>query len=185
MKKSEKPKLFSCTLIFFSLSRLQNVARSQNPDVKVILSIGGWTDSSGDKYSRLVRDASKRRNFVAKVTKMLKTRGFDGLSLEWQYPVCWQSNCKSGNAGDKQGFSKLVKELSNAFKSGGLMLAASVSGYTDIADQAYDLGDLGKHLDMVNVMAYDYHGYWDKVTNYHSPLDKAPNSKNGKYYTVR
>ena len=148
------------------------------------MALGGWTDSSGDKYSTLVRDKAKRSNFVTKVVKMLKTRQFDGLSLEWQYPVCWQSNCRAGNAGDKQGFSQLVKELKKAFKSKGLILAASLSGYTDIADRAYDLNTLGKNLDLVNVMTYDYHGYWDRATNHHSPMKNPPNSNNAKYNVV-
>ena len=48
---------------------------------------------------------------------MLKTRKFDGLSLEWQYPVCWQSDCKKGKNSDKAGFTQLVSELKQAFKS--------------------------------------------------------------------
>ena len=32
--------------------RVQEVARGQNRDVKVFIAMGGWTDSSGDAYSR-------------------------------------------------------------------------------------------------------------------------------------
>ncbi len=32
--------------------RVQETARSKNSRVKVFLSVGGWTDSSGDSYSR-------------------------------------------------------------------------------------------------------------------------------------
>ena len=145
--------------------------------------MGGWTDSSGDKYSKLVNDPSKRENFVQKTVKMLKTRQFDGISLDWQYPVCWQSNCNAGNAEDKRGFAQLIKQLKNAFKPNGLILAVSVSGYTEIAEKAYDFNVIDKNADMVNVMAYDYHGYWDGVTSHHSPLKKLPNSKN-TYFVV-
>ena len=168
-----------------NIFRIQTAAKLQNPNVKILLALGGWTDSSGDKYSKLVNNPSKRANFVSKTVEMLKTRQFDGLSLEWQYPVCWQSNCNSGNVEDKQGFSKLVKELKKAFVSEGLILAVTVSGYTDIADKAYDLNIIGKHVDIVNVMAYDYHGYWDGLTNHHSPLNLVPNSNYAKYSVVR
>ena len=92
---------FIVVLRHFSLQ--DATAKTQNPDVKILLALGGWTDSSGDKYSKLVNDPSKRANFVKKTVKMLKTRQFDGISLDWQYPVCWQSNCKAGNARDKTG----------------------------------------------------------------------------------
>ena len=148
------------------------------------MALGGWTDSSGDKYSKLVNNPSKRANFVSKTVETLKTRQFDGLSLEWQYPVCWQSDCNAGNVEDKQGFSQLVKQLKKAFDAEGLILAVSVSGYTDIADKSYDLNIIRKYVDIVNVMSYDYHGYWDGVTNHHSPLQQ-PNSNYGTYFVVR
>ena len=109
-------------------NRIRSVARSQNPKVKIILALGGWTESSGDKYSRLVNSSDKRKNFVKKVVKMLVRRKFDGLSLEWHYPVCWQSDCKKGNKNDKEGFANLVKELKKAFTQKDLILAAGLSG---------------------------------------------------------
>ena len=170
-------------MILIKTFRIKSTAKIQNPDVKILLALGGWTDSSSDKYSKLVNDPSKRENFVQKTVKMLKTRQFDGISLDWQYPVCWQSNCKAGNAGDKRGLAQLIKQLKNAFKPNGLTLVVSVSGYTEIAEKAYDFNVIDKNADMVNVMAYDYHGYWDGVTSHHSPLKKLPNSKN-TYFVV-
>jgi chitinase len=91
-------------------NRLLATARAQNPEVKVLLGLGGWTDSTnGQKYSKLVNDEPSRKNFVEKTVKMLEIRGFDGLSLEWHFPVCWQSDCKSGNPSDKSGFTSFVK----------------------------------------------------------------------------
>ena len=91
-------------------NRLQSTARTQNPQVKVLLGLGGWTDSTnGEKYSKLVTSKTARDNFVTKTVKMLETRGFDGLSLEWHFPVCWQSNCLAGKAVEKAGFADLVQ----------------------------------------------------------------------------
>ena len=91
-------------------NRLQSTARSQNPQIKVLLGLGGWTDSTnGEKYSKLVTDKANRDNFVSKTAKMLEIRGFDGLSLEWHFPVCWQSNCLAGKQAEKEGFVALVK----------------------------------------------------------------------------
>lgn len=46
----------------------------------------------------------------------------------------------------------------------------SLSGFRQVIDQAYDLPELNKHVDIINVMTYDYHGFWDQETNHHSPL---------------
>lgn len=58
--------------------------------VKVTLAIGGWNDSAGDKYSRLVNSPSARAKFIAHVVEFLLKHNFDGLDLDWEYPVCWQ-----------------------------------------------------------------------------------------------
>lgn len=58
--------------------------------VKVTLAIGGWNDSQGDKYSRLVNSPSARRKFVDHVLEFIEKYDFDGLDLDWEYPVCWQ-----------------------------------------------------------------------------------------------
>lgn len=58
--------------------------------IKVTLAIGGWNDSQGDKYSRLVNNPSARQKFVDHVTDFIERYDFDGLDLDWEYPVCWQ-----------------------------------------------------------------------------------------------
>ena len=69
---------------------------------------------------------------MKKLVKMLIRRKFDGLSLEWQFPVCWQSDCKKGSSKDKEGFVSLVKELKKAFQPKDLILAAGLSGKAKI-----------------------------------------------------
>lgn len=54
------------------------------------MAIGGWNDSQGDKYSRLVNNPAARRRFIENVLKFLDKHDFDGLDLDWEYPKCWQ-----------------------------------------------------------------------------------------------
>lgn len=58
--------------------------------IKVLIAIGGWNDSEGDKYSRLVNSPSSRSSFITHVTQFIEKYKFDGLDLDWEYPVCWQ-----------------------------------------------------------------------------------------------
>ena len=55
-----------------------------------MIAIGGWNDSKGNKYSRMVGNVSSRKRFVNGVVRFLKEHKFDGLDLDWEYPVCWQ-----------------------------------------------------------------------------------------------
>ena len=53
---------------------------------KVLLAIGGWNDSKGNKYSRLVNNPKARKDFIKHVIEYLKKHNFDGLDLDWEYP---------------------------------------------------------------------------------------------------
>ena len=57
---------------------------------KVSIGLGGWNDSEGDKYSRLVNDPAARKRFIKDVIGFIEKHGFDGLDLDWEYPTCWQ-----------------------------------------------------------------------------------------------
>ena len=58
--------------------------------IRVTIAIGGWNDSQGDKYSRLVNNPSARRKFIEHVVDFIGKYNFDGLDLDWEYPSCWQ-----------------------------------------------------------------------------------------------
>lgn len=60
---------------------------------KVLLALGGWNDSAGSKYSRLVNSPFARSKFIKHVVSFLKQNNFDGLDLDWEYPKCWQVSC--------------------------------------------------------------------------------------------
>lgn len=94
-------------LFFFFLDLYARVTSLS--DVKVLLGLGGWTDSAGDKYSRMVSSGASRRTFVTNLIAFLRRHNFRGLQLDWNYPKCWQSNCAKGPASDKVNFAKLVQ----------------------------------------------------------------------------
>ena len=75
----------------------------------MLLALGGWTDSSGDKYSRLVSSASARSNFAEQAAQFVQQVGFDGLHLDWQFPVCWQADCSKGPSSDKTNYVLLAQ----------------------------------------------------------------------------
>src|SRR5699024_7543391 len=71
---------------------------------------------------------------------------------------------KPGRAQDKQDFISLIRELKAAFKPHGYLLTAAVSAGKETIDRAYDIPEMNKYLDFVNLMAYDFHGGWDTHT---------------------
>merc|ERR550532_3760116 len=105
----------------------RKVTEFKKHGIKVTLALGGWNDSKGDKYSRLVNSPAARARFIEDVIAFIEKHDFDGLDLDWEYPSCWQTECKEENYKDKDAFTAWVKELSAAFKPKGLLLSAAVS----------------------------------------------------------
>lgn len=77
--------------------------------IPVLLAMGGWTDSSGGKYSSLVSNKRNRENFIENAIPFLKRYEFSGLHVDWNYPSCPQSDCKRGNATDKMYFTQFIQ----------------------------------------------------------------------------
>ncbi|XP_020293834.1 probable chitinase 3 isoform X2 [Pseudomyrmex gracilis] len=152
----------------------QRVVAYKKRGLKISLALGGWNDSAGDKYSRLVHSPTARKKFVDHVIQFLEKYGFDGLDLDWEYPVCWQVNCNKGKDTDKENFAALLRELSAEFKPRGLLLSAAVSPSKKVIDAGYDVPALSKYLDWIAVMCYDFHGQWDKKTGHVAPLYQLP-----------
>ena len=54
--------------------------KEKNPNLKVMLAIGGWNHGSGS-FSKMALDDTKRANFVRNSINYLKKHKFDGLDL--------------------------------------------------------------------------------------------------------
>jgi chitinase len=68
------------------------------------------------------------------------------------------------NPADKQNFIELIRELHTAFKPYGFVLSAVTSAGKPTIDRAYNLPEMSKYLDMINLMTYDFDGAWERQT---------------------
>ncbi|EZA62259.1 hypothetical protein DMN91_004229 [Ooceraea biroi] len=132
--------------------------------LKVSLGIGGWNEGSAN-YSMMASSPDRRKTFIASTVEFLKTYGFTGLDLDWEFP-----GSRGGASYDKQNFVSLVKELRDAFAEHRFSLTAAISAVKRTINEAYDIPEISKYLDYIHVMAYDYHGAWNKQVLPNSPL---------------
>ncbi|KAJ6600774.1 glycosyl hydrolases family 18-domain-containing protein [Mycena sp. CBHHK59/15] len=128
-----------------------------NRNLKVLLSIGGWTYSQAGHFG-FVTSATSRATFVTDAVQLIEDYGFDGIDLDFEYPA---------NAAQGQGFADLYTALRTAFvalasKKGDatpyqltVAVSAGAENYANLVVPQMD-----QALTFWNLMAYDYAGSW-------------------------
>lgn len=156
-----------------SLNLVQLVAmKAQNPDLKVIISIGGWAWSNW--FSDAALTPESREGFGKSATELMQKFKLDGIDLDWEYPG--QIGEDNGfRPEDKQNFTLLLGEIRRQLDE--LETTSKTHYLLTIAtggDQQYidhtELGEAQKHLDFINVMTYDFYSGLDSVTGHHANL---------------
>ncbi|CAG2166621.1 unnamed protein product [Oppiella nova] len=163
--------------------RLSNLKR-KNPELKIIASFG---DNPGVAFSQMVSEPGSRREFTTKTIEYLHKYKWDGLDLDWEFPVCWGGDCSKGPKADKPNFANLLKELRVAFDKENPKLSLSVampSAYPGgPADQGYDMSVMASALDYMSVMTYDLAGPEDGKTGHHSRYQSC--IRGTQYYVTK
>lgn len=62
--------------------------KTARPDLKLFVSIGGWTFSDNDTdtqpvFDNIARSAFNRQTFANKLLAFLNQYGFDGVDIDW------------------------------------------------------------------------------------------------------
>lgn len=146
--------------------------KKKDPNLQVLLGVGGWNMGSY-LFSKMVANIQNRKMFYTNATGFLRKRNFDGLDIDWEYP-----GSRGSPAVDKKNYVSLLQETSDYFlnesKISGkkrLLLTASIPVGKKTIIKGYDIPQVEKYLDFMNLMSYDYHGgSFDNVTGHNSPL---------------
>ena len=132
-------------------SKLKNIValKSKNPDLKVMLMIGGW-GAHADGFSMMARDPEKRTAFCKAVKAHIDNYKLDGVDIDWEYPTQSADNETGCDPSDTQNFNLVLEELRETIGTSKIISFASSSSakYVDWATAM-------KYLDYVNVMTYD------------------------------
>ena len=141
--------------------------RDTHPDLKVLISIGGWTLST--HFSSVASTAEGRTAMVNSCIDFMVTHGFDGIDVDWEYPV--GGGLSTGTAADTENYTLLMAEFRerlDALDEVYLLSIAAPAGPSTI--EHMDLPGLEPSLDWFNLMSYDLHGGWESTTNFNAPL---------------
>ncbi|MBT5583578.1 MAG: glycoside hydrolase family 18 protein, partial [Phycisphaerae bacterium] len=139
-----------------------------------LISVGGWTWSG--KFSDVALTESSRILFAESCVEFIRTYNFDGVDIDWEYPVCCGLNGNTYRPEDRGNYTLLLEELrvqldaaSEADGREYLLTIASAGGVDKLLN--YDLAGIAEQCDWVNTMSYDFMGAWDlSIAGHHSAL---------------
>lgn len=147
--------------------------KAAHPNLRALISVGGWTWSG--RFSDVALTTASRAKFASSCVAFMKEHGFDGIDIDWEYPVGGGLPENKNRPEDKQNYSLLLQELRAELDAAGaaddrpyLLTIAAPAGpdvYVNL-----ELETVGKTVDWINLMAYDFHGTWEPITNLNAPL---------------
>ncbi|HEY6595090.1 MAG TPA: glycoside hydrolase family 18 protein [Asanoa sp.] len=167
--------------------------KAKHPDLKVLMSLGGWTWST--YFSNAALTEASRRAFVSSCIDLFVKGNlplldgpdgsggpgaaagvFDGFDIDWEWPG------SAGDVGnvirpeDKQNFTKLVAEFRRQLDAYGRTngkhyeLTAFLPANPATMDAGFEGDQIFRYLDFATVQGYDFHGPWELRANQQSAL---------------
>ncbi|SPJ91021.1 uncharacterized protein FTOL_13423 [Fusarium torulosum] len=138
--------------------------KDKNPNLSIMIALGGWTHNDPGKYqtvfSDMVSTRANRQLFIKNLLGFLSQYGFDGVDFDWEYPG---AKDRGGKEADGKNFTQFLKELQAAMRSGGrhyLVTYTAPTSYWYL--RHFDLKAMNSYVDWINLMSYDLHGIWDR-----------------------
>lgn len=129
-------------------NRLRDIVslKKTAPELKVMLSIGGW--GSG-RFSEMASSDHNRSMFARNCMQAIAEYGLDGIDIDWEYPTSSEAGISSSPA-DRHNFTLLMRDIRHAIGTNHLLT------FADYADTTFvDYRDVEPYVDFVNVMTYD------------------------------
>ena len=179
---------------------LLNKYKQQYPDVKTLISVGGWAESggyfddSGDRinsggfYTMTTKaDGSINQEgintFADSVVEFLRTYGFDGADIDYEYPTSMND---AGNPMDfaianplrgslMASYVELMKILREKLDTAGAedgkhYMLTIASPSSGYLLRGMETFQMTQYLDYVNIMSYDLHGAWNEFVGHNAAL---------------
>ena len=126
--------------------KLMVALKKQNPDLKVLLSIGGW---GAGNFSEMAANEKHRKAFARNCLNAVTKYSLDGIDIDWEYPTSSSAGISSSPE-DTKNFTLLMKDLRETLGNDRLLTMASASNAKYV-----DFKEAIPYMNFVNVMTYD------------------------------
>ena len=159
--------------------------KQQFPNLRVVMSLGGFTGSTFFSDAALTR--ASRERFVASCLDLF-IRGnvpsgagaaagvFDGVDIDWEWPATAAAAGTHARPEDRANFTLLLAEFRRQLDALGrqahrrYVLTAFLPADPAKVAAGFEVPAIFRSLDWATVQGYDLHGTWESTTNFQSAL---------------
>ncbi len=156
-----------------------NELKKINQDLKILISVGGWTWSKN--FSDAVLTAETREKFANSAVAFMLRHKIDGIDLDWEYPGL-PGDGNVHRPEDKENFTAILKmlreKLDNISTSKNKYLLTIATGASQDYLDHTNMREAHQYLDFVNIMAYDFS--FGNRTSHHAGLKTSNFDKSEK-----
>ncbi|MFE2266489.1 chitinase C-terminal domain-containing protein [Streptomyces griseosporeus] len=179
---------------------LLNKFKKQHPNVKTLISVGGWAETggyfddngtrvnSGGFYAMATNaDGSVNQTgidtFADSAVDFVRKYGFNGVDIDYEYPTTMKdagnpldwSLSNARRAGLVKGYAALMKTLRERLDRAGAAdgrhyLLSVAAPSSGYLLRGMETFQVQKYLDYVNIMSYDLHGAWNEYVGPNASL---------------
>lgn len=158
------------------LNLVREKKERENPDLKLMLSIGGWGDKG---FCYAAQNDASREKFAQTCLDLINEYGFDGIDIDWEYPGgAWGEIDTLGESVDRANYTLLCQAIRNKIGPNKLLSIAGGASQSG----GVECSAMSNILDYVNLMTYDYGAYnnsdFDSTKNYANTWVNAGFPKN-------
>ena len=151
--------------------------KQKSDQLKLLIAVGGW---AGSKYfSDAAATEQDRKRFAESAVAFLRDHGFDGIDLDWEYPVAGGRADNIRRPEDRENFTLLLQTLraalnvaSNADGRRYLLTIAAAASEEYVANTEPE--KVAGTVDWIGLMSYDFAGAWSKTSGHNAPLFADP-----------
>ncbi|MFE1955640.1 chitinase C-terminal domain-containing protein [Streptomyces sp. NPDC059524] len=174
--------------------------KKQHPNVKTLVSVGGWAETggyfgddgkrvdSGGFYAMATNaDGSVNQagidTFADSAVAFVKKYGFNGVDIDYEYPTTMKDSgnpldwslANARRAGLVKGYAALMKTLREKLDRAGAAdgrhyLLSVAAPSSGYLLRGMETFQVQKYLDYVNIMSYDLHGAWNEYVGPNASL---------------
>jgi chitinase len=156
--------------------------KKRNPDLKVMIAMGGW--SACPNCSEVFSRNDGRKTFAKTTKELLDFFQADGIDIDWEYPAVVGFPGHRYTVDDKHNFTLLIKELRKKLgKKTEISFAAG--GTKNCIDSCFEWDKVMPLVNRVNLMSYDLVSGYATTSGHHTPLYSTPEQALSTDYAIK